>query len=159
MGTSTIGEFNGAFRFLSNFWKEPIEFEGLTYPTTENAYQAAKTENHDMRWAISQMSPADAKKAGRGLKLRDDWDDIKLAIMERLLAKKFRNGLLRSGLINTSPGELIEGNYWHDNFWGNCTCERCKDIPGANHLGRLLMELRASLITEGVVNASATPSV
>lgn len=160
MNDVAISEFNGAYRFLSNFWKQPVEFEGTLYPTNENAYQAAKTENADMRYAISMMSPSDAKRAGRGLKLREDWDDIKLAVMTRLLAKKFRDPLLRAGLINSSPKELIEGNYWHDNFWGICTCERCVasgETPG-NHLGRLLMELRASLITEKVTNAGSTPT-
>ena len=40
---------------------------------------------------------------------------------------------------------LIEGNYWHDNYWGNCLCPKCKEIEGQNQLGKILMKVRSTL--------------
>lgn len=57
----------------------------------------------------------------------------------------------------------IEGNVWHDQHWGDCRCNRLA-LPlrreacaerGANHLGRLLMELRAELHATQPQEASA----
>ena len=62
--------------------------------------------------------------------------------MEELLRLKFAQPYLRDLLIATGEQKLIEGNYWHDNFWGSCSCEKCGD-KGENHLGRLLMKLRS----------------
>ena len=139
-----INGFNGEYRFLSNFWPCQIEFEGLVYQSTEAAYQAAKTHNNDKRWAIAQMSASESKRAGRALELRSDWEDVKLPIMKRLLQKKFYDPELGKKLLETSEEYLEETNYWHDNFWGNCTCTRCAG-KGQNYLGKYLMEVRQEL--------------
>jgi predicted NAD-dependent protein-ADP-ribosyltransferase YbiA (DUF1768 family) len=67
--------------------------------------------------------------------------------MRRILEDKFsgRNPGLRDALVATGDAELVEGNSWHDNFWGVCSCSRCKNKEGQNYLGRLLEEVRASL--------------
>lgn len=49
-----------------------------------------------------------------------------------------------SKLLATGGQELIEGNRWHDTFWGRCVCERCKGT-GQNWLGRLIMQVREEL--------------
>ncbi len=41
-----------------------------------------------------------------------------------------------------STGEIVEYNHWHDNFWGDCLCDRCKHIDGENMLGKMLMAIR-----------------
>lgn len=139
-----ISGFNGSYRFLSNFYPSPINFEGRDYPSVEHAYQAAKTEDDALRATIVGLSAGEAKRAGRGLKLRADWDDVKLTIMLTLLRKKFRDPMLAAALLQTGDSELEEGNYWHDNFWGNCTCVRCGP-DGENHLGKTLMKVRTEL--------------
>ena len=48
-------------------------------------------------------------------------------------------------LLSTGGGDLVEGNRWHDNFWGRCVCRACRRIGGANVLGTLLMQVRAEL--------------
>lgn len=53
--------------------------------------------------------------------------------------------ILKKKLLETGDAELIEGNYWHDNTWGQCYCPRCKNKIGENHLGKLLMKIRESL--------------
>lgn len=150
--TEGIFQFNGAWRWLSNFHPCQIEFEGVTYPSVEHAYQAAKTNDPQIRNFIATIQTAsEAKRLGRGLKLRDDWDEVKYTIMHRLLEKKFYDQTLRAALLATK-GELVEGNYWHDNIWGRCSCEKCaarRAEPGwldiDNQLGRQLMEIRESL--------------
>jgi hypothetical protein len=40
---------------------------------------------------------------------------------------------------------LIEGNWWHDNFYGSCTCNKCVN-KGENNLGKILMKIREELL-------------
>jgi len=134
--------FFGQYRFLSNFFPCIVRMEGIDYPTLEHAYQAAKTLDEEERRKIAlAAAPKEAKRLGSSLALRPDWDDIRLCIMEELLCRKFAPGSdLAGGLIATHPAELIEGNFWNDTYWGVCRGR------GENHLGRLLMKIRASLM-------------
>lgn len=136
--TASIESFSGPYRFLSNFYPSEIEYEGLVYPTVEHAFQAAKTVEHGARMYIARcQTPGDAKRAGRGLKLREGWDDIRIAVMLELLLQKFRPGsALAAQLAETGDAKLVEGNTWHDRFWGVC------DGEGLNMLGILLMGVR-----------------
>jgi len=135
-----IDSFHGDYRFLSNFWKVDVYYDGLIYPSTEHAYQAAKTLDRATRIAFSQMpNCAQVKKAGGKLALRPDWDQVKLKVMKELLDEKFSFDDLAQKLLATGDKELIEGNTWNDKFWGVC------NGVGENHLGRLLMEKRSEL--------------
>jgi predicted NAD-dependent protein-ADP-ribosyltransferase YbiA (DUF1768 family) len=101
------------------------------------------------RQVLAQVNGAGAvKKLGRRLPLRSNWSEVNLAVMLTILFTKFSNPELAKRLIDTFPLELIEGNWWHDNFWGNCRCEKCKNIQGQNWLGRLLMTVRWYLINK-----------
>ena len=92
------------------------------------------------------MQPAEAKKEGKKINLRSDWETVKVDIMREIIRIKFSgNADLRIKLLKTGDAELIEGNNWHDNFWGDCSCERCKNITGENMFGNLLMEYRVSI--------------
>ncbi len=140
-----INKFDGPFAFLSNFYHSPIIYEGLEYPTVEHAFQAAKTLDIDERRYIAVLpTPGAAKRAGRNVHLRKDWEDIKIDVMRECLKEKFKDPELFASLLATGDRELIEGNCWHDNFWGVCSCERSQG-QGQNHLGKLLMELRTEL--------------
>lgn len=135
-----IERFEGEYEFLSNFYAMPIEYEGLIYPSSEAAFQAAKTTNKAKRIRFMGMTdPRKAKRAGRALKLRPNWERIKLDVMLAILRIKFGSSPLREMLLNTGNAQLIEGNWWGDRFWGVC------DGEGENHLGRLLMQVRAEL--------------
>ena len=62
------------------------------------------------------------------------------------LRLKFRqNPRLRECLLSTQDAVLVEGNTWHDNYWGNCRCRKCRRHKGLNRLGRLLMQVRAEI--------------
>jgi len=88
-------------------------------------------------------SPNIAKWLGKKVQIREDWEEVKVGIMTELVFLKFeQNSKLIDKLLDTGETYLEEGNYWHDNFWGNCYCSRCLDIPGCNMLGTILMEIR-----------------
>lgn len=141
-----IEEFKGKNRFLSNFWPVQIEYQGILYPSTEHAYQAAKTLDKDDRIEVSQLSKAgDAKRFGKDLKLRDDWEQVKQSVMLELLRIKFSDRDLRDKLLGTGDRLLIEGNNWHDNYWGICYCKNCTNKDSQNILGKLLMKVRREI--------------
>ena len=132
-----IDSFSGEYDFLSNFSPSIVSFEGEEYPTVEHGYQAAKTLLAEGRLAVKEAAtPGLAKKYGRRLKLREDWEKVKIGVMEQLLREKFSDVELREKLLGTSPHELVEGNWWGDTFWGVCRGK------GENHLGKLLMKIR-----------------
>lgn len=146
---SSIREFSGSYRFLSNFWLCKVPFEDVTWPSLEHAFVAAKTLDPAERNQILQIhSPGQVKRYGRKLTLRPGWEEMRVDVMRQLLASKFAPGsTLATILALTSPNTLVEGNHWHDQFWGDCTCERVScSAPGQNHLGRLLMDHRSFLI-------------
>lgn len=143
-----IAEFRGCFRFLSNFWSTDVWFEGISYPSLEHAFQAAKTlDAGEREWIRRASSPQAAKRrggrrgeGGRRITLRADWEGVKVGVMRELIAIKFAHGgELAALLLATAERELVEGNWWGDRFWG--VCGDC----GENWLGRLLMERRAAL--------------
>lgn len=148
----TISEFQGDFRPLSNFWFVKVIYDHETYPSVEHAYQAAKTHDLIHRSFIQQLqTPGLAKREGRKVVLREDWKQIKVFVMRSLLWQKFQRSDLKRLLLSTGDQELIEGNNWHDNFWGKCRCYTCHIayeqgmIDDFNNLGRLLMETRTKL--------------
>ena len=133
-------------RFLSNFYPVTVTLDGEQYAAVEDAFQAAKTLDMKQRRLIQLcQTPAEARKCGRRVTLRPDWNEIKLDVMLQLLRQKFSRPDLKALLLATEDAVLIEGNTHHDNFWGNCTCKRCAEIEGENHLGKLLMQVREEM--------------
>jgi ribA/ribD-fused uncharacterized protein len=136
--TNEIRSFTGKYYFLSNFYPIQMRVNDYSFPSLEHAYQAAKSENpHDWAYIRGLASPGQAKGAGRRLKIRPDWDDIKIEVMRELIEIKFNNPQLRQRLLDTGDAQLVEGNNWNDVFWGVC-----RGI-GRNHLGQLLMQERS----------------
>lgn len=132
-----IREFKGRYWFLSNFSPSPMMIDGLRYPTVEHAYHAMKTRDpEEARKIRESLSPQEAKRRGRRVTMRADWNEIKVEVMRRLLQVKFQDDTLRAQLNATAPAVLIEGNWWRDRFWG------VYEGVGENWLGRLLMEIR-----------------
>jgi len=84
---------------------------------------------------------------GRKITLRDDWENIKNNVMYSILFAKFnQNKNLMDKLMKTYPSVLIEGNYWHDDYWGDCYCHKHRYVRGNNILGKMLMKLREEFI-------------
>jgi ribA/ribD-fused uncharacterized protein len=145
-----ITRFDGTdYAFLSNFWYCSIPFEGDTYPSTEHAYQAAKTSDPKERESVKNAPNAHkAKREGRQVTLRKDWEQVKDSVMLQVLRIKFSLYKdLEEKLLATRDDVLIEGNTWHDNHFGVCCCDKCKG-KGENKLGELLMQVRAEKLAE-----------
>lgn len=150
-----INSFRGAYFFLSNFSPAEVYLNfplvvipneihpyQQKYRTVEHAFQAAKFSDVKLRDTIrSCKTPNLAKKIAHGHKhlWRSDWDQVRLQVMAELLHQKFNQEPLRSQLLATGDASLVEGNWWHDTFWGIC------NGYGDNWLGQLLMQLREYL--------------
>lgn len=136
-----ITRFAGEHEFLSNFYHHTFMWRGEFWKTAEHAFQAMKTTDPAEQKAIRDAeTPAQAKRMGRRVKLRPDWENRKLEVMAGILKHKFINRKMREKLLATGDAELIEGNNWNDRFWGQCPVG-----TGENWLGQLLMIQRASL--------------
>lgn len=142
MTAKPITCFRGAYWPLSNFSLSLVRYEGVTFPTVENAFQAAKHAEPTIEWLelMSQVTASEAKIKGRRCPLREDWEEVKESIMLDLLRQKFRtHRYSHDVLLGTRDAELIETNTWNDKEWGVCNGE------GKNKLGKLLMRVRAEL--------------
>lgn len=142
-----INSFTDAYACFSNFYMCEVGLDGLIYRNAEAAFQSAKYEKIKSRNVFKTMAPSTAKLKGRQIKnLRKDWEQVKDGYMYKIVKDKFtRNLNLQKILLDTQDEELIEGNTWHDNYWGNCYCERCKEIKGKNQLGKILMRVREEI--------------
>jgi len=153
---SSINRFQGRFGFLSNFYPCKIEHRGIVYPSVEHYYVAMKVTEiqllngiyytaADFREMISKVVLAgDVKKIGQRVKVRSDWEEKKLQFMNFAVGEKFKDEELSEMLLSTGDLDLIEGNFWHDNFYGKCFCPKCNG-SGENHLGKILMKTREEL--------------
>jgi ribA/ribD-fused uncharacterized protein len=137
----TIDKFRGRHAFLSNFHPAEVELGGYMYPSVEHAFQAAKCAYREDRIEIcAAEEPRDAKRLGRQVEARSDWNKVRVTVMASLVLQKFaRHPELRRRLLETDAEELVEGNTWNDRFWGRVAGE------GENTLGRILMQVRERL--------------
>ena len=141
-----IVSFTGPNFFLSNFYPCEVGFEGRVYKSSEHAYMAAKTTDENIRaYIAAQSTPSSAKKVGRSIPLRENWNDTRVHYMRIILENKFGDYELRDKLDSTKGCELIEGNTWGDTFWGQCPLGK-----GHNNLGKLLMQIRDDITNFGV---------
>lgn len=142
MGSSNVMTFRGKYAFLSNMYAADFEWDGRIYHSSEAAFQSAKSLDPAERDRFSSMNGVTAKRAGRQVRLRGDWESVKDDVMEEVVRAKFlQNPELAKLLIETEDLELVEGNRWHDTYWG-------VDLmtgKGENHLGIILMKIRAEL--------------
>lgn len=134
-----INSFRKEYFFLSNFYERPLVFDGITYPTSEHAFQAQKTLDLSVRaWVASLEKPSDAKFEGGRLKLRTDWEGVKDRVMFDVVFQKFKqNPDLLKRLLDTKGVHLEEGNTWGDDYWGTINGGQ-----GQNKLGVILMLVR-----------------
>ena len=154
-----ISDFKGQYAWLSNFAPCKFTHKNIEYDSTEAFYQAMKFGPDDMlkikvdnkfidvnaHEYISKLPAGKAKRMGKKAKLPWNWDTLRVDIMELALNYKYDQPYYVSLLRRTDDALLIEGNYWHDNFWGDCSCPKCEHIKGANMLGQLTMRKRDAL--------------
>lgn len=135
--------FKDEFRFLSNFWAAPILYNGDKWSSVEQAYQAYKSNDPEVRKLFQSLTSAEAKKLGREIEIREDWEFVKDHIMYNLVCEKFmQNEHLADMLLATRKSYLEETNWWNDTYWGVCNGK------GQNKLGKILMQVREILYAD-----------
>ena len=134
-----INSFKGEYFFLSNFYPVVIEYNNLIFQSSEAAYQAQKCLVPIERLFFPNAKPGEAKRMGRSVLIRKDWEQVKDRIMREILVNKFSNPTLQEKLLMTRGQQLIEGNHWGDTYWG------VYNGKGENKLGKILMSIRDSL--------------
>lgn len=140
-----ITVFRGDFDFLSNFFEALVDFGGIRYGSAEAAFQAQKCRTEEERLTFRDLRPGQAKRAGRQTDLRQDWEQVKTALMAGIVEAKFRqNPYLARRLLETGNLEIVEKNTWGDTCWG----VDARTGQGENRLGRILMEVREELRRE-----------
>ena len=146
-----IDIFREEYEFLSNFYPARVFFDGVLYDNSEAAYQAQKCAEPQARLAFTRLTADEAKRMGRKVDLRVDWEDVKISLMEGIVRAKYeQHPELAARLLETGNKPLFEGNYWHDLFWG----VDMKTGKGRNELGRILMALREEIRRDGIDDRS-----
>lgn len=142
-----INRFQYAYDFLSNFYPASVYIDGLEFLSSEAAFQAFKCKNIDDRQLFTRLSADEAKRLGRRIVLRPDWEQVKLDVMRRVVRTKFvQHPNLARYLLDTGDAELVEGNTWHDVYWG----VDLRTGEGENHLGKILMAQRQEFKDNGL---------
>lgn len=139
----------GPYGCFSNFSRHPVVYAGVTWPTSEHAYQAYKFVDSDPEHFAAIKScttPRLAADMGRDTshKLRADWESVKDSIMRSVLVAKFSDPELKAILLGTGDEVLVEHTV-NDSYWGDGG-----DGSGRNMLGKLLMEVREQFRNEHV---------
>jgi len=139
-----IKEFQGPWRGLSNFEGPEIQYGHIWYKKPENAYQAAKFLDLGLRKEFVDLDPGEAKRLARKNKdlIRPDWRVINWTVMNIVNRQKYLDRIYLDLLLRTGTAYLTEGNTWHDNYWGACSCAKCAKEKKYNRLGTLLMDIR-----------------
>ena len=141
-----IGFYPREFYCLDNFSSFKVEWDGYLYASLEEAYQTAKFLKSAPEIAEKIKKSHSAHEAQKIAfankdKVRSDWQEVKLTIMEELLRKKLQqNPYVKQKLLQTKDYIIVEDSP-KDNFWG-----WGKDRTGENHLGKLWMKLRDELL-------------
>lgn len=133
-----ISEFRGKFYFLSNFYSSPVYYCGRTFRNAEAAFHSQKDPAR--AGEFTRLNPSEAKRLGRRVRLRCDWEEVKDGIMFEVVMAKFGGSqALADALLATGDEKLVEGNTWGDRYWGVC------DGKGLNKLGGILERVRENL--------------
>lgn len=131
-----IGSFRNEYAFLSNMYPCRVLYDGIMYSNAEAAFQAQKCVDEKQKEAFAKLSGIEARKMGRTMPMRSDWNSVRVGIMGAVIhAKFFQNHELAQKLVNID-GDIAENNTWGDTFWGICNGR------GENMLGRILMNTR-----------------
>lgn len=141
---AVIRDFRGEHSFLSNFAECFIWLRGVLYHSVEAAFQSEKNPSAEWKKFCSdnkRNSVAAIRAAGRMIKLRSDWHNVKDAVMEYCVKQKFKQEPFRSKLLDI-PNDcfIVEGNTWGDTYWGADL-----RMGGRNKLGNMIMQLKATM--------------
>ena len=144
--TDIIKEFQGGYRWLSNFAAVPIVLRGVKYPSVEHAYMSEKADLPEWKKFCSDPTnyAGAIKRKSRSVPLVSNWEEIKIPIMRECVYQKFTQEPFRTKLIATGTRHIQEGNTWGDKFWG----VNLLTGAGRNELGKLIMAERERLLND-----------
>ncbi len=140
-----IGFYPREFYTFDNFSSFKVEWNGYLFASVEEAYQAASFMGSDEELVEKIKKSHSADEAQRIAyanrdKRREDWDDVKISIMEELLRLKIeQNPYVKKKLLQTEDYMIVEDSP-KDDFWG-----WGPNRNGQNNLGKLWMKLRKEL--------------
>lgn len=138
--------FRNEYFFLSNMFPCVISYKGKTYKCVESAFQAQKCEERASEF--EELNGFNAKELGKKVKLRKDWEKVKVGIMREILIEKFSQNPTLLIYLKEVNVPIIEDNTWGDTFWGMC------NRKGENNLGKLLEEIKAMKIKKIYIKIS-----
>jgi predicted NAD-dependent protein-ADP-ribosyltransferase YbiA (DUF1768 family) len=115
-----ITSFKGEYDWLSNFYPCDVDINvhfdsdnsiyTAHFSNAEAAFQACKCMTFSEFQKFETLGPSEAKKLGRTVQLRPDWNEARISVMEQTLFNKFSKNIeLADKLIDTYPRLLIEG--------------------------------------------------
>lgn len=151
MNDRQITDFSEQYSFLSNLYPSPMVIDGRYYQTVEHAFHAAKAKNEEDAKLVRQCeSASQAKRLGKQMPVRDNWEEIQLTVMKRLLLVKFcANRQLSKKLLETGDAPIVYSNNDGDWYWGKFQGN------GENNIGTLLMQVR-DILRAGVSDSVPT---
>lgn len=130
--------FRNEYYFLSNMYPCSITLGKHTFTCAEAAFQAAKCPARVTEFY--NINGFEAKKLGRTVALRSDWNEKKLQYMEKIIRAKFNQHPELARKLCSINTSIVEDNTWNDTFWGMCNGK------GENHLGKILMVVREDIL-------------
>lgn len=139
---------------LSNYYECKVNYFGMVFNSSEAAYQSQKFEDIYMQQRFIGLTPDESKHLARRWKRnwRSNWDTYKIHVMYEIVKNKMLQNIdCRLELMNTGTSIIIEDTTgWHDNIWGYCSCDKCKNKEHTNYLGKILMQIREEFRNGGI---------
>lgn len=145
-----VTAFQSQFSPLSNLFVAPIRRNGITYRSSEHAFQHAKALCNDdhaiARSVLDEPCPYEAMALGKKIPITSEWQSKQLIVMEEILRLKLEQvPQFVQELKSTGNQHLVENA--RSPFWGAGTHYNAlsifnKTYPGRNHMGRLLVKVR-----------------
>ena len=136
-------------KVLYNTFYSDIKYKGLLYPSVENAYQAQKEPDQVKRMKYTRLSTSQAIYYGNRKRLSYNWLENRDKIMHELLEIKFQDKHFREELLSSDLDDTIFYNTDHNNYWGFCTCEKCRN-KNQNKLKDMLIVIKNNYMEETV---------
>jgi hypothetical protein len=140
MQDDPIKFYEGPYYLLSNFSAHQVLYNGVTYMTSEHAYQVAKFEDPDIRQKIREAPSAYlAREYGQVSEGRTKNFD-KVGTMKEIMRAKLQQHQDVQDMLRRTGTADIEKNHPDCNFWGTGP-----DGTGSNVMGKIWVELRGEL--------------
>lgn len=134
---STLAGFLGDYAMLNPAYMEPCEYDGDTYPTIIMAVEASKFDKNGRK----VFQHGSARIATQGF--ARPYTDKQVEVLTTLLRERFKEGTKFRELLDSTKGtSLVYANDMHRNWYGSCTCPRCKSTKSQNYVGKILESIR-----------------